>query len=58
MKRNVRRNIYGNLKGYEGRRMVVEFNGCGIEPYTKSEDRAAKAWLDGRDDWYDAAWED
>ena len=58
MKRKVHRNIYGNLKGYEGRKMVVEFNGRGIEPYTESEDKAVKAWLDGREDWYDAAWED
>lgn len=56
-KRTVRRSVRGNLYGYIGSKKVEEFNGRDIDPFSPAEDRAAKAWLAGRDDWFDAAWE-
>lgn len=55
--RTTKRNRYGNLNGYEGGKRVVEFNGRDIDPFTAAEARAEAAWLAGRDDWYEAAWE-
>lgn len=57
-KRTVRRNIYGNLIGYIGGKRVEEFNGCDINPYSQAEEKAAAAWMAGREDWQAAAWED
>lgn len=57
MKRTIKRTVRGNLYGYEGKKRVAEFNGRGIDEYSKAEDKAAAAFLAGRDDWYDAAWE-
>lgn len=57
-KRRVARNIHGNLIGYEGRHWVEMITGCGRDPYSEAEDKAAHAWVAGREDWQDAAWED
>lgn len=57
-KRTVRRNRYGNLIGYIGRTRWEEIGGLGIEPFSDAEAKAAKAWIAGREDWLDAAWED
>jgi hypothetical protein len=57
-KRSVRRTIYGNLQTYEGGKWLGEINGCGIDSFSDAEDKAAAAFLAGRDDWRDAAWED
>jgi hypothetical protein len=57
-KRTVRRNRYGKLVGYISGRIWQDLNGQGRTPYSKAEEKAAAAWLAGREDWQDAAWED
>lgn len=57
-KRTVCRTIRGSLQGYIGRTKWEDINGRGVEPFSDQEKKAAAAWLEGREDWYDAAWED
>lgn len=56
-KRSTRRSARGNLIGYAAGRRWTVINGCGVEPYSEQETRAETAWLAGRTDWKDAAWE-
>ena len=56
-KRGIRRNVYGNMYGYIGGKKWECINGCGIDPFTEAEGKAAAAWLAGREDWQMAAWE-
>lgn len=57
-KRRTRRSPEGNLIGYIGGRRWEIINGCGIDPFSAQETKAEAAWLAGREDWQDAAWED
>jgi hypothetical protein len=45
-KRTIRRNIYGNLRGYEGGRFVENF-GDAFAPWAVRE---AEAWAERRED--------
>ena len=56
-KRTVRRNSSGVLKGYIGRTQWETIAGFGVQEYSEAEGRMAAAWVAGRDDWQDAAWE-
>lgn len=56
-KRTVRRNRYGVLKGYIGRTQWETISGFGVHEYSEAEARMATAWIAGREDWKDAAWE-
>lgn len=56
-KRKVRRNRYGNLIGYIGRTRWEDITCGGVEPFSEAEEKAANAWIAGREDWLDAAWE-
>jgi len=56
-KRTVRRNAYGNLVGYVGRTRWEDITCGGVEPFSEAEEKAAAAWIAGREDWQDAAWE-
>jgi hypothetical protein len=56
-KRTVRRSPTGNLIGYLGGKRWEIINGCGIDPFTEAEDKAAAAWVQGREDWREAAWQ-
>jgi len=56
-KRTTRRNAYGKLIAYIGGKRVDEIAGCGLDEFSPAESRAEAAFLSGRDDWRDAAWE-
>jgi hypothetical protein len=55
-KRTVRRNFYGSLIGYIGRTKWENISGCGITEYSKEEEIAAAAWINGEPDWINAPW--
>ena len=57
-RRTVRRNAHGVLKGYIGRTQWETISGLGISEYSEQEAKAATAWISGREDWHNAAWED
>ena len=57
-KRTVRRNAHGVLRGYIGRTAWETISGLGLTPFSDAEAKAADAWVAGREDWHDAAWED
>jgi hypothetical protein len=55
-KRTVRRRG-DNMIGYIGRTPWEMITGRGLDVYDAHAQKAAKAWIDGRSDWYDAAWQ-
>ena len=56
-KRTTRRNVYGNVWGYIGGKKTEPINGQGIDAYSDAERKASEAWIAGREDWQNAAWE-
>lgn len=56
-KRSVRRNNYGILRGYIGRTSWETISGGGASPFSEAEAKVAAAWVAGREDWREAAWE-
>ena len=54
-KRSVRRRN-DNLVGYIGGKPWEIINGRGIDIWGETAEKASRFWIEGRTDWYEAAW--
>lgn len=54
-KRTVRRRG-DNMIGYIGRTPWECITGRGLDVHCKETEKAAQFWINGREDWYEAAW--